>query len=426
MQVLIIALIGAALPATISAAPQATSICLEPCLGRAPAVYRRVTLAPPTLPLAPPATSVISPTTRELPASATSGRSPTKDQRLHAPTCGLGGCATIQSTKLLLFNMQVLIIALIGAALPATISAAPKETSICLEPCLGRAPAVYRRVTLAPPTLPLAPHATSVISPTTRELPASATSGRSPTKDQRLHAPTCGLGGCATIQSTKLLLFNMQVLIIALIGAALPATISAAPQATSICLEPCLGRAPAVYRRVTLAPPTLPLAPPATSVISPTTRELPASATSGRSPTKDQRLHAPTCGLGGCATIQSTKLLLFNMQVLIIALIGAALPATISAAPKETSICLEPCLGRAPAVYRRVTLAPPTLPLAPHATSVISPTTRELPASATSGRSPTKDQRLHAPTCGLGGCATIQSTKLLLFNMQSPAVLSTR
>ncbi|XP_070378834.1 uncharacterized protein [Dermacentor albipictus] len=106
----------------------------------------------------------------------------------------------------------------------------------------------------------------------------------------------------------------MQVLIIALIGAALPATISAAPQATSICLEPCLGRAPAVYRRVTLAPPTLPLAPPATSVISPTTRELPASATSGRSPIKDQRLHAPTCGLSGCATIQSTKLLLFNMQ----------------------------------------------------------------------------------------------------------------
>ncbi|XP_070390774.1 uncharacterized protein [Dermacentor albipictus] len=106
-----------------------------------------------------------------------------------------------------------------------------------------------------------------------------------------------------------------EVLIIALIGAALPATISAVPQATSICLEPCLGRTPAVYRRVALAPPTLLLAPPVTSVMSPTTRELPASATSGRSPIKDQRLHAPTCGLGGCATIQSTKLLLFNMQL---------------------------------------------------------------------------------------------------------------
>ncbi|XP_037511735.1 uncharacterized protein LOC119388155 [Rhipicephalus sanguineus] len=213
--------------------------------------------------------------------------------------------------------MQVFAFAFICAALPATISTVPHVPSSCVDQRTGYAPVVLRQVMQATPQLPFATPGASLTTTASWELPTSRTSTTgSALKEQHPRAPTCGLGGCATKQSTKPLLFNMQVFAFAFICAALPATISTVPHVPSSCVDQRTGYAPVVLRQVMQATPQLPFATPGASLTTTASWELPTSRTSTTgSALKEQHPRAPTCGLGGCATKQSTKPLLFNMQL---------------------------------------------------------------------------------------------------------------
>ncbi|KAH8009677.1 hypothetical protein HPB51_018988 [Rhipicephalus microplus] len=152
-------------------------------------------------------------------------RAPIYRERSAASASGLGSCDAMQFAYPFLPTMQVVAIAVICAALPATILAIPHAPSTCVEPCIGRISVAFSYDKLTAPD-------TDFVTIATWDTPMSATSiASSAIRSDNPRAPNCGLGGCATGQLPKLLLFNMQVVAIAVICAALPATILAIPHA---------------------------------------------------------------------------------------------------------------------------------------------------------------------------------------------------
>ncbi|XP_037570592.1 uncharacterized protein LOC119452704 [Dermacentor silvarum] len=143
-----------------------------------------------------------------LQSSTTADAAPIKLPHLRAALCGLGGCATMQSSNPFAYATQVPA-PLITWILLLTLVPAPSDATAPSEPVRFECPAGLSNLSTtsnsqtAPPLLfldcPRIP------------LRSSTTADAAPIKLPHLRAAICGLGGCATMQSSNPFAYATQV-----------------------------------------------------------------------------------------------------------------------------------------------------------------------------------------------------------------------
>ncbi|XP_077528536.1 uncharacterized protein LOC144140913 [Haemaphysalis longicornis] len=265
---------------------------------------------------APPPEEVWILQTSEIPSSSTSAAA-IKRQHPGAPLCGLGGCATEQSSNPLLFVMQVYATFVIHVLSSASLAAATDGPAAREPLWLDTSAGTSTQCASNPNTLACqaAPPPEEVWILQTSEIPSSSTSAAA-IKRQHPGAPLCGLGGCATEQSSNPLLFVMQVYATFVIHVLSSASLAAATDGPAAREPLWLDTSAGTSTQCASNPNTLACqaAPPPEEVWILQTSEIPSSSTSAAA-IKRQHPGAPLCGLGGCATEQSSNPLLFVMQV---------------------------------------------------------------------------------------------------------------
>ncbi|XP_070379311.1 uncharacterized protein [Dermacentor albipictus] len=289
-----------------------------------------------------------------LPSSTSTKEATIKQHCARVEICGLGGCVTMQSSNPFAFaaqvfaqiTTQILFLALVPAASNAMAPSEPLRFESLTGPCqfstASDSPA-------APPLL--------LLSCTQIPLPSSNTTEQATIKQHHPHETICGLGGCAMVTSSNPFAFAAQV-----------------------------------SAQMLLSYPRIPL-PPLT-----TTEE---------ATIKQHHPRAEICGLGGCATMQSSNPFAFaaqvSAQIITQILFLALVPAASNAIAPSEPLRFEGLTGPCQLSTASDSLAAPPLLL-------LSCPRIPLPPLTTSEEATIKEHHPRAGICGLGGCATMQSS----------------